>query len=312
MPILSAFGLSNIGGNHENQDIFFIGDGLYGVVDGHGRGGKQIAADAAAVLAAGGDFAAADAAVCSSGLHGGATASVLSVSEAGITVSHVGDSDVRYYDVGLDINGVSLTADHSATSLDEFLRIQKCPTPAEFIYPHQFMTRPIFVKDANDTWILNPLGAFMRSTVRGDFSSYLESTGPFGRNRLAMSRALGDTHMKPYGVIAEPTVTTVDTLCPPAGIRAIVMASDGMWDTIQYAEVGEIVTRPDLVGNAEAAANALMELSMALTIKHFKSLGDNITIVVIYITDTSASAVTKSTEDSPQVLSPSPSPSLQG
>lgn len=300
---MDAFGITNIGSYKENQDVFFIREGHYGILDGHGTGGKMMATEAAAILETGGSFADADSVVSNLGFNGGTTASVLSITEAGCTVSHVGDSEVRYYD-GPGA-GVSLTVDHSAASKEEFLRIQKTPMPAACIYMSRMggpFNRPIFVSDGSGDWIVNPAGGEYRNTVRGDWSTYLAA--PYNREFLAVTRALGDVTMKPYGVIAEPNVMTVGP--PEPGVtRAIVMGSDGLWDTIQYEEVGAIVMRPDLVGHAEAAAKELMNTSLALTMKHFKKGGDNVTIVVVYITADFASDVTKSTEDTQPDL-PSP------
>ena len=61
------------------------------------------------------------------------------------------------------------------------------------------------------------------------------------------------------------------------------MASDGVWDIMHYASVGAILRRPDLIGNAEAAANAVLEAALVQQRTLLGSGGDNATVVVIYV-----------------------------
>jgi serine/threonine protein phosphatase PrpC len=295
--MISAFGSTNIGGtsNKENQDSYFIGDHMFGVFDGHGRGGRSVALTTCTVFAEASldssfpeIFAAAEKAVSLIKLPiapsaGGTTASCLYIDpdEGYCQVGHVGDSEVRYFDDD-DGAGVSLTADHSACSLEEFLRIKVTPDPSRFEFsprPPSRTGRPVFVKQGDD-WIMDPRGGNSHCTVRGDWGAYLVS--PYD-DRLAVTRALGDFHMKPHGVIAEPTVTTVDP--PAAGVtRAIVLASDGLWDAMKYEEVRAIVRKPELLGNAEAATGALMEAALAKNAAIFGASTDNVTAVVVYTT----------------------------
>jgi serine/threonine protein phosphatase PrpC len=162
---ISAFGITHIGGskNTENQDTFFVGDGIFGVFDGHGPQGLAAATAARDTLSApAATFAEADAAVVAAlpntydGRCNGTTASVLRVDKTtgALEVQHVGDSDVRYFDIGdKDDDGVSLSADHSALSKEEFLRIRALPTPAAFLYAVTSRSggsqRPVFIPDAS-------------------------------------------------------------------------------------------------------------------------------------------------------------------
>lgn len=289
---ISAFGITHIGGskNTENQDTFFVGDGIFGVFDGHGPQGLAAATAARDTLSAPtGTFAEADAAIpiTYDGRCNGTTASVLRVDKTtgALEVQHVGDSDVRYFDC-LDRDeakseGIGLTADHSALSKEEFLRIRALPMPAAFLYAVTSRSggapRPVFIPDASGSWIQNPIGNYY-STVRKEWAAYLQIPC---RSQLAMTRALGDVVMKPYGVIATPSVLTAPPLTE--GTRAIVMASDGVWDTSQYAEISAIVRRPDLIGNAEAAAKAILAEALAKQAALLGPYGDNATVVVIYV-----------------------------
>jgi serine/threonine protein phosphatase PrpC len=289
---ISAFGITHIGGpkNKENQDTFFVGDGHYGIFDGHGPQGLLASMTAQEVLKIpGASFADADAAVISAlpvkydGNCNGTTATVLSVDKTtgALEVQHVGDSDVRYYD-GDDREGISLSADHSALSMEEFLRIHALPIPASFLYAVSGrgggVPSPVFIPDAAGSWRQNPTGNYY-CTVRNEWAAYLQIPC---RTQLAMTRALGDAVMKPYGVIATPSVLTASPLTE-GGTRAIVMASDGVWDISQYADIGAIVHRPDLIGNAEAAAAAIMTEVLAKQTALLGAYGDNATVVVVYL-----------------------------
>lgn len=287
---ISAFGVTHIGcsSSRENQDTFFIGDGVYGVFDGHGTHGLAAAEAARDCLSSPtATFAEADAAVLST--KGGTTASVVRIDKTtgAIEVSHVGDTEVRYYDLDQSEGqiGVNLTLDHSALSKDEFLRIRAREGPkGSFVFARSYRYMPerfVFIEDeaADRGWRVDDARGNFYSTVRKEWATYVANE--FGE-KLAITRALGDDHMKHCGVIAEPSVVTAPPLAESP--RAVVIASDGVWDIMQYAEVGEIVRRTDLVGNPEAAAHAIL----GATLEKQRELlgptgGDNATVIVIYV-----------------------------
>ena len=291
--MISAHGITHIGGssNTENQDKFFIGPNTFGVFDGHGLRGGQMAAVARDVFAAAGDcdltetFAAAEEATKGAAISltamrgGGTTAAVLSVAADGACrVAHVGDSEVRYFDEDTG-DGVSLTADHSPASMEEFLRVLDTPFPADYefaSYPGRRNARPMYVEQDDNSWTLNPAGGNFYRNIRKEWASYLVA----GMERLSVSRALGDFTMKARGVIATPSILSAPA---PVGTRAIVLASDGLWDCLQYDEVRAIVRRPDLIRNAAAAATALMEAGLAAGQRIYGPSCDNITVVVVYV-----------------------------
>ena len=284
--MISAFGATDIGGSAENQDTFLVSQNMFVVADGHGRGGARAAAVATAAFVAAEErpmtelFAEAEEAVrplfpgaFSTG--GGTTLSALRIGADGsCEVAHVGDSEVRYFDS--EDSGVALTADHSACSLDEFLRLRAFPSPARCEFAGT--ARPVFVY-ADGNWRFNLAGSGHHCTVRGDWATYLIS--PMGEN-LAITRAIGDFAMKEFGVIAEPTIMTAP---PPAAgtVRAIVMASDGLWDAMLYESVAAIVRRPDLLGDAEGATKVLMSVALETARRCFGTHIDNITAVVVYV-----------------------------
>lgn len=290
---ISAFGITHIGGskNKDNQDTFFVGDGLFGVFDGHGLHGTACALAARDCLSrAEATFAEADAAVYASLVRagaggGGTTASVLRLNrETGAAeVSHVGDSDVRWYDS--EGEGIPLTADHSPTSVEEYRRYQAAGSTALFQYAkyHNWDTpRTIFVPDVSTGEPRQNPAGYYYSTVRNEWAANVED--PHTHGMLAMTRALGDVDFKRIGVNAEPSVLTAPSLSSDENqVRAYVMASDGVWDIMQYAAVGAILRRPDLIGNAEAAANAVLTEALQQQRTLLGSGGDNATVVVIYV-----------------------------
>jgi len=289
---MKAFGITSIGGsqNRENQDVFFIKGRTVGIFDGHGRNGLIAATKAAAVFegAAAADaatFAAADAAVCTampawqSGIVGGTTATVVQIAEdGGLTVAHVGDSEVWIFDAE-DAEGRQITEDHSPLNLAEYKRVRATALhPTEFRFAtinHWETGRPVFVSKDGD-FVLNPAGGHYHCDVRGTWAANIKGHGA----SLALSRALGDTELKPYGISAVPSVIVTP---PPAAKRAIVVASDGLWDILTPAQVRAVVFSDHLLGDASAAATALMAAANEAGTRLFGTDYDNITLVVIYV-----------------------------
>jgi serine/threonine protein phosphatase PrpC len=227
-------------------------------------------------------------------VRGGTTASVLRIDRTtgAIECASVGDSEVRYYDEAGD--GTTLCGDHSPTNPEEYARVlafaaEKGRPAARFAYDTQNGTlsredRCPFIRNEEGTaWVPNPAGGFFHCDVRENYGAYIYAPNGEG---LAMTRALGDFNISRYGVSQEAHVVTA---APPAltedtQIRAVVWASDGLWDLLPYADVGAVVRREDLLGNAEAAAAALLELAKERTRAAFGgALGDNITVGVSYI-----------------------------
>jgi len=277
---------THIGGsyNTENQDAFLTAERRFCLADGHGKKGKQVAEAVCALLCASTDdaetsFTAAENAV--KDVDGGSTASLLEIDADGTCrLAHVGDSEVRYFDTD-DGEGIGLTADHSPVSLDEFRRIHALNLGTDFTFggsPRYLPYRQVFVPGVDGTdWVMNPLDGFEYCNVRREWSAYV--TTPL-RDRLAMTRAIGDFHMKSHGVICTPSISTV---APAAGTRAIVMASDGLWDAMQYDEVRAIVRNPECMADAELAATRLLDATLETGSRLFGTRLDNVSLGVIYV-----------------------------
>ncbi len=235
-------------------------------------------------------------------VRGGTTASVLRLDhETGaMEFAHVGDSDVRVFDQEAEsADGVSLMEDHSPTNLSEWNRIHASHPTTRFIFDDRglYPRRPVFVPsaaaaggcipttEAAGGWTLNPVGGYTYADVHGSWGAYVQT--PDGSASLAMTRALGDYDLKVCGVSDVPHITVADGPAPGT-TRAIVVASDGLWDATEFAAVQAIVRRPDLLGacNAEAAAAEVLALGIRSSKEKFggSACHDNITVSVVYVT----------------------------
>jgi serine/threonine protein phosphatase PrpC len=215
-------------------------------------------------------------------ITGGTTATVVKLDpESGAMIcAHVGDSEARYYDLDND-DGVSMCSDHTPTSKEEFLRVNEKYPYTQFVYSGAGTQKPIWYPTFTEGWKMVPNG-LQYSDVRGGWTSYVK---PYNSNNwLAMTRALGDYDLQKHGVSPVPNVAT---FAPPVQnvIRAVVVASDGLWDAVHYKEVCDIVRRDDLLGNADAATKALLEFGIAKSKERFggQTCHDNITVVVAYV-----------------------------
>jgi len=285
--------------NRENQDVCYITSRRFCVADGHGPFGREIAETVCATVRDAPDtisdedmFAQAEETVGAIAhirhILSGTTATVLTVELDGTCrVSAVGDSEARYYDSD-EGDGVPLTLDHSPLSPEEHARIRALPSAAACIFarnPPYTAPRPVFVlgntrpgMDIQTEWVPHPQGGFEYCNVRSEWSTYIAQSG----NKLAVTRAIGDFPMKHCGLIATPSTVTA----PPPAVgttRAIVLASDGLWDCMHYSEVRNIVRNPACLGNAELAAERLQARAEAQANTHFGSHHDYISVIVVYV-----------------------------
>ena len=309
---MKAAAATNIGGsrNKENQDAFFIKGHTVGVFDGHGTGGKVaaekardvfVAAVAAVAAVEVADvFAVADAAVSAAvSNHSGTTATLLQVAADGAcTVSHVGDSEAFVFDSD-EGTGALLGADHSPCSLEEWTRVRaRHPrTVFRFAPPSGGLGVPVFVPVADGTFIQNPTGGYSFCNVRRDWAAYVCNDSG---DKLGVTRALGDGNMKPSGVICSPSIVTKEAPAPGT-VRAVVIASDGLWDAMLPEEVRAIVRKPEFLAtqDADAAIAALMAAALAKGAELFGTDYDNVTAVVVYVTASSTESETPTPTPTP-------------
>lgn len=222
-------------------------------------------------------------------IRGGTTASVVRFDPDGaMTVANVGDSDVVIFDSDTD-PGRSLIADHSCTNLDEWIRVHAAHPTTRFRFnnPNIYAAeRPVWIPQAvlnpelPEPWALNPAGGYHYSDVRNSWATYV--TVADGSESLAMTRALGDFHLKRHGVIAAPAIQTAPAPAPNT-TRAVIIGSDGLWDTLQFEEARGIVYRADLVNRPDAATAALMAYGKERARTLMGAGHDNIACAVIYV-----------------------------
>ncbi|TMW67767.1 hypothetical protein Poli38472_007439 [Pythium oligandrum] len=98
---------------------------------------------------------------------------------------------------------------------------------------------------------------------------------------LAVSRAIGDRMLKPF-VVAEPEVKEWTRT---ANDRFLIVASDGVWDTISNDDAAELAMKHD---DPQVAAKHLMEEAYA------RGSLDNICVMVIDLRDEKKVCTTKS------------------
>lgn len=98
---------------------------------------------------------------------------------------------------------------------------------------------------------------------------------------LAMSRTLGDSFAEGFGVISVPDVK-VNPLKPSD--RFVVVATDGLWDSVSNNKVVEIVSKFWETGDFANAADALANYATASSLKTGGYV-DDITIIVVFRTN---------------------------
>ena len=213
-------------------------------------------------------------------LRGGTTGTMVRVNaeNGSITAAHVGDSEVRVFDK----NGIDhdICGDHTATSLEEYKRIRATHPGAKFVCDGSHFnapTRQVFKEKSDGTVELNPDGPYMFCDVRESWGAYVKT--PDETESIAMTRAFGDFNLKRLaGVTVEPHCNTVDALPDEVSERNIIVASDGFWDILHYAEVAEKLWSKE---TAEEKVAVLMALAKEKTVERLGGPGDNITIVVV-------------------------------
>lgn len=295
----SAAGLTDVGGNpkKENQDTFLASDsGLLGVFDGHGTHGLRAAQIARDTTAAGGSFADAEAAfkdyllslpntaetadgnvTCWGSVRGGTTASAVRVAGRKVTVEHVGDSEVMVVDCATG-EFKMLTKDHSSTSVEEYERVLREATAVPNVIFDSFKgptSRPVFTPSIERAggWELNPAGGFYVSNVRRDWASYVNR----GDTSLNMFRSIGDFGLKASAVTCEPD--RVEHVLAAEGRSVVVVASDGLFDPLQYEAIRNCIQANKDKSAAEICA-AVLALGLTEGKRHFGSGQDNTTVCV--------------------------------
>merc|ERR1712039_6090 len=97
-----------------------------------------------------------------------------------------------------------------------------------------------------------------------------------------MSRSLGDGCLKKYGVTAEPEVRNVSDLWDRCTAPIVVLASDGLWDTITVEEtISSLTARAHAGLDVKIGAEALLRRSQRLWIENEGDYCDDVTVLLL-------------------------------
>eukprot|EP00931_Biecheleriopsis_adriatica_P124213 TRINITY_DN99321_c0_g1_i1.p1 TRINITY_DN99321_c0_g1~~TRINITY_DN99321_c0_g1_i1.p1 ORF type:complete len:425 (+),score=43.87 TRINITY_DN99321_c0_g1_i1:64-1338(+) len=273
--LLSAAGMKGSGG--PNQDAFSyttLGRGWIVCVtcDGHGEQGEVISERAARMLplflsvhldtlsmAEALPLAFADAQSdlerCFSAqqVWSGATVAMccLHVEQQAAWVAHVGDSRVVLGDLTSG-QVVFCTDEHKAHDPEEYSRLEAAGAQ-------------VIQKRYDDGEVVSRI--------------FIPKTGVPG---LAMSRSLGDGCLKKYGVSAEPEVADITGLWQDCAAPTVILASDGLWDTIGVEEtVAALAARCRSGRDVAIGVEALLRRSQRRWIEAEGDYCDDVTVLLV-------------------------------
>ena len=239
-------------------------------------------------------------------VDGGATATLAALVHGHLLViANVGDSDALLGGKLPDgtIGFEQLCADHSPTSADEFVRVQRFGAqqvddawePPLFAYTAGDEPLEIFAVGADGTVELDPealrqldeTGAGYK-TARGDRPTAVVATETreYEECQLGVTRSLGDFYLQHFGVTWEPTVSCIDLLDVASQLEQVtlVIASDGLWDLWQYKDVLQYPLGKPRPADSGAVLSPLLELVESTRSQGEELFGesaDNITAVVV-------------------------------
>ena len=97
-----------------------------------------------------------------------------------------------------------------------------------------------------------------------------------------MTRSIGDLVAGSVGVTAEPEIQVFNCLTPMD--KALIVASDGIWDRMSNQEITKVVMSPQYYNkkDSDAAATYLVNESVSRWQKE-QGMIDDITIVIAYL-----------------------------
>lgn len=149
---------------------------------------------------------------------------------------------------------------------DSSVAIGSAPAPSGKTHDAHYLTPEHKVRHAEEKDRLNKAGAELPP----------EATRLYG---LALSRALGDKFLKDQnvGLIAHPFVTEVIHIEPESREKVLTIASDGIWDVINPAEVYDVLQEGD-----SCAHTALQRL--VASARRRRSV-DDISIIMVRLAD---------------------------
>lgn len=158
-------------------------------------------------------------------------------------------------------------------------------------------SRAVVVRETEGNWSAEALSVDHKPDLAGEYerivknggrvSPYHQANGtPLGPARvwyghdsgLAMSRSIGDSQAHAVGVISDPDLTTWEVKDTD---RALVLASDGLWEFVSNKEVADIVGTYWADGDLEGTCDQLVRV--AVTRWRREDVVDDITVLVVYL-----------------------------
>lgn len=201
---------------------------------------------------------------------------------------------------------IMLTANHSPTNIDEYVRMRSkaaCPTN-----PNKSLIDVIYDKQCAETFcqvydtsspipklLECPLGGGYYKNVRKENATYVRTAE---NRKLAFTRTMGDFEMDPYGIISEPSISSIDlsdileryTETDLNPVLCLFVSSDGVWDNWEYQKVQEFLMYDnclEAVGKTDDGSQKVLDSFMArnnLFARHnFGNTADNATSAILYV-----------------------------
>lgn len=201
---------------------------------------------------------------------------------------------------------IMLTANHSPTNIDEYVRMRSkaaCPTN-----PNKSLIDVIYDKQCAETFcqvydtsspipklLECPLGGGYYKNVRKENATYVRTAE---NRKLAFTRTMGDFEMDPYGIISEPSISSINlsdileryTETDLNPVLCLFVSSDGVWDNWEYQKVQEFLMYDnclEAVGKTDDGSQKVLDSFMArnnLFARHnFGNTADNATSAILYV-----------------------------
>jgi serine/threonine protein phosphatase PrpC len=203
-------------------------------------------------------------------------------------------------------NYIMLTANHSPTNIDEYVRMRSTaacltnPNKAliDVIYDKQGVALYFPVYDTSEPipkLLECPLGGGYHKNVRKEFATYVRTKE---NRKLSFTRTMGDFEMAPYGIISEPSISSIDlsdildrykdTDLNP--VLCLLVSSDGVWDNWEYQTAQEFLMFDnclEAVGKTDDGSqqvlNSFMKRNKLFATQNFGNSADNATSAILYL-----------------------------
>ena len=203
-------------------------------------------------------------------------------------------------------NYLILTANHSPTNIDEYVRMRStaaCPTNPnkaliDVIYDKQGVASYFPIYDTSEPipkLLECPLGGGYHKNVRKEFATYVRTKE---NRKLAFTRTMGDFEMAPYGIISEPSISSIDLSdildryedTDLNHVLCLLVSSDGVWDNWEYKTAQEFLMFGnclEAVGKTDDGSqqvlNSFMKRNKLFATQNFGNSADNATSAILYL-----------------------------